>query len=71
MKLTTNFWGCNETKQIRIGYWKRNGVFKTVGSVLVKGAEYSDEEAARATALAKAMSGKSRAVEFDLNIKAA
>ena len=71
MELTTNFWRCNQTKQIRIGYWRKNGVFKTVGSILVKGTEYSDDEAARARALAKAMSGKHSAVEFDLDIVAA
>jgi len=76
-KLEVNFWRANITKQIRIGYWRNKSgklgspVFVTVGSVLVKGAEFSEAEAAKAEALALAMSGKSATVEFDMGITAA
>jgi hypothetical protein len=44
-KAEANFWRCNFTKEIRIGYWKDNGTFETVRTVKVKGREVTGYEA--------------------------
>lgn len=51
--LQTNFWRANQTREIRIGAFADNGVFRTVASVPVRGAEYSDAEARKAAALCR------------------
>ena len=59
--LSVNFWRCNLTKQIRIGYWRKNGVFETVKTVKVKGDEYTGYEANAAYRIVELAAAKARA----------